>query len=78
MNKLSFEPIFGRFGSFHIVKVTKEEMAAVKHHVIDFLNPLEKCTVVDFRNKVVLFTSIHVRIPFLLLSQAAINFRRFR
>ena len=28
-------------------------MAAAKHHVIDFLDPLEKCTVVDFRNKVV-------------------------
>ena len=27
-------------------------MAAVKHHVIDFLDPLEKCTVLDFRNKV--------------------------
>ena len=27
-------------------------MAAAKHHVIDFLDPLEKCTVVDFRNKV--------------------------
>jgi len=32
-------------------KVTREEMAAAKHHVIDFLDPLEKCTVVDFRNK---------------------------
>ena len=27
-------------------------MAGAKHHVIDFLDPLEKCTVVDFRNKV--------------------------
>ncbi len=32
-------------------KVTREELAAVNHHVIDFLDPLEKCTVVDFRNK---------------------------
>ena len=34
-------------------KVTKEEMAAVKHHMIDYLDPLAKNTVVDFRNKVI-------------------------
>ena len=34
-----------------LFQVTREEMAAAKHHVIDFLDPMEKCTVVDFRNK---------------------------
>ena len=33
-------------------KVTPEEMSQVKHHVIDFLDPLTACTVHDFRNKV--------------------------
>lgn len=33
-------------------KVTPAELAAVRHHVIDFLDPLDKCTVVDFRDKV--------------------------
>lgn len=32
-------------------KVSHEERAQVKHHLIDFLDPLAKCTVVDFRNK---------------------------
>jgi len=31
-------------------KVTVEERKLVKHHMIDFLNPLSKWTVVDFRN----------------------------
>ena len=33
-------------------KVTVEERKLVKHHMIDFLNPLSKWTVVDFRNMV--------------------------
>ena len=33
-------------------KVTREELELVPHHVIDFLDPMSKCTVVDFRNKV--------------------------
>ena len=33
-------------------KVTAEERNIVKHHMIDFLNPLSKWTVVDFRNMV--------------------------
>ena len=33
-------------------KVTVEERKLVKHHMIDFLNPLSKWTVVDFRNTV--------------------------
>jgi len=32
-------------------KVTKEEMAMVPHHLIDFLEPLTPITVVDFRNR---------------------------
>lgn len=32
-------------------KVTPEERDLVKHHMIDFLDPMLKCTVVDFRNK---------------------------
>eukprot|EP00095_Tigriopus_kingsejongensis_P003816 maker-scaffold278_size225338-snap-gene-1.25 protein:Tk03816 transcript:maker-scaffold278_size225338-snap-gene-1.25-mRNA-1 annotation:"trna mitochondrial" len=32
-------------------KVTSEELKLVPHHVIDYLDPLTKCTVVDFRNK---------------------------
>ena len=36
-------------------KVTPEELNLVKHHVIDFLDPLEKCTVIDFKNKVLYF-----------------------
>ena len=33
-------------------KVTVEERKLVQHHMIDFLNPLSKWTVVDFRNMV--------------------------
>ena len=33
-------------------KVTVEERTLVKHHMIDFLSPLSKWTVVDFRNMV--------------------------
>ena len=33
-------------------KVTSEERQLVPHHMIDFLDPLSKCTVIDFRNKV--------------------------
>ena len=33
-------------------KVTVEERKLVRHHMIDFLNPLSKWTVVDFRNMV--------------------------
>ena len=33
-------------------KVTKDERSLVKHHMIDFLDPMSKCTVVDFRNLV--------------------------
>ena len=33
-------------------KVTKEEQRLVKHHMIDFLDPMSKWTVVDYRNKV--------------------------
>lgn len=33
-------------------KVTKEELALVKHHVIDFVDPLTTWTVVEYRNKV--------------------------
>ena len=32
-------------------KVTKDEQEACPHHLIDFLNPLSRYTVVDFRNK---------------------------
>ena len=37
-------------------KVTVEERKLVKHHMIDFLNPLSKWTVVDFRNMVRTYT----------------------
>ena len=37
-------------------KVTVEERKLVKHHMIDFLNPLSKWTVVDFRNMVRIYT----------------------
>ena len=33
-------------------KVTEEERKLVKHHMIDFLDPMTKSTVVDFRNQV--------------------------
>ena len=33
-------------------KVTSEEQKLVKHHMIDFLDPLLKSSVVDFRNQV--------------------------
>ena len=33
-------------------KVTKEERYLVKHHMIDFLDPMLQHTVVDFRNMV--------------------------
>ena len=33
-------------------KVTQAERNLVKHHMIDFLDPLLKSTVVDFRNQV--------------------------
>ena len=33
-------------------KVTAEERKLVKHHMIDFLDPMTKSTVVDFRNQV--------------------------
>ena len=33
-------------------KVTSEEQKLVKHHMIDFLDPLLKSNVVDFRNQV--------------------------
>ena len=33
-------------------KVTKQERFLVKHHMIDFLDPMSKWTVVDFRNMV--------------------------
>ena len=33
-------------------KVSPEELRLVPHHVIDYLDPLSKCTVYDFRNKV--------------------------
>lgn len=33
-------------------KVTAEERLAVKHHMIDFLDPLSTHNVVDFRNMV--------------------------
>lgn len=33
-------------------KVTPEELKLVKHHVIDFLDPLKICTVIDFKKKV--------------------------
>ncbi|XP_071807721.1 tRNA dimethylallyltransferase-like [Asterias amurensis] len=32
-------------------KVTKDEQEACPHHLMDFLNPLSRYTVVDFRNK---------------------------
>lgn len=31
-------------------KVTKEEQAMVPHHLLNFLDPLERYTVVDFRD----------------------------
>jgi len=34
-------------------KVTAEERSLVKHHMIDFLDPLSKHNVVDFRNLVI-------------------------
>ena len=34
-------------------KVTPEEMRSVKHHMIDFLDPMLQSTVVDFRNQVI-------------------------
>ena len=33
-------------------KVTTEEQQLVKHHMIDFLDPMLKSSVVDFRNQV--------------------------
>ena len=33
-------------------KVTEKERRLVKHHMIDFLDPLSKWTIVDFRNMV--------------------------
>ena len=33
-------------------KVTNQERSLVKHHMIDFLDPMSKWTVVDFRNRV--------------------------
>ena len=36
-------------------KVSHEEQKLVKHHMIDFLDPLLKSSVVDFRNQVSLF-----------------------
>ena len=33
-------------------KVTTKERILVKHHMIDFLDPLSKWTIVDFRNMV--------------------------
>ena len=33
-------------------KVTEKERRLVKHHMIDFLDPLSKSTIVDFRNMV--------------------------
>ena len=33
-------------------KVTKEERSLVSHHMIDFLDPMTKWTVVDYRNMV--------------------------
>ena len=33
-------------------KVTPEERILVKHHMIDFMDPMLKSTVIDFRNQV--------------------------
>ena len=35
-------------------KVTSDEQKLVKHHMIDFLDPLLKSSVVDFRNQVLI------------------------
>ncbi len=32
-------------------KVSPEELSSVRHHLIDFVDPLETCTVVDFRDR---------------------------
>lgn len=36
-------------------KVTAEEQKLAKHHMIDFLDPLLRSTVVDFRNQVIIY-----------------------
>ena len=36
-------------------KVTPEERNLVKHHMIDFMDPMLKSTVIDFRNQVSIF-----------------------
>lgn len=38
-------------------KVTEEERAAAKHHLIDFVDPLSRLTVVDFRQKALAIVS---------------------
>ena len=42
-------------------KVTQEERRLVKHHCIDFLDPLSRSTVVEFRNKVSCPVNLHCR-----------------
>lgn len=34
-------------------KVTTEEMRGIKHHLIDFVDPLERITVVDFKSRAI-------------------------
>ena len=40
-------------------KVTQKERSTVKHHIIDFLDPLSKWTIVDFRNMVRNLTALY-------------------
>lgn len=41
-------------------KVTEEEQQQAKHHMINFLDPMTRCSVIDFRNKSLdIITSLH-------------------
>ena len=58
-------------------KVTQAERNLVKHHMIDFLDPLLKSTVVDFRNQVcycILYLVRDIKPPILFYPIFSTNF----
>ena len=54
-------------------KVTTEEQQLVKHHMIDFLDPMLKSSVVDFRNQVNLIRASFFQSDYWYASQFVIN-----
>jgi hypothetical protein len=69
LNSVFFFLFFNRGLDIVTNKVTKDEQTQVRHHVIDFLDPMEKCTVVDFRNKA---SSLTQRCPFTVVFSSSV------